>query len=87
MTKLDVAERDRKLGARVGRKWRTILKNAKAAGYSEDQIRGFIRKGGLVATDSARKSICKSLGFDWEGAAEFFTTILPLIEAMMAGCG
>jgi hypothetical protein len=87
MAKIEVAERDRKLGSRVGRKWRAILKKAKVAGYSEDQVRGFVKEGGLLATDAQRKKIAAGLGFDWEGAAEFFSTIMPIIMEMMASCG
>lgn len=80
-------ERDRKLGSRIRTRWNKIITQAKAAGLSESQVRGFVVGGGLTADTAGRKKLAKGLGFDWEGAAQFFVTIMPIIEEMMAACG
>lgn len=82
---LEVAK-DLKVGRRNRRAWRRLLAEAAARGYSESQVRGFVTAGGLFADDAARKEIAGTLGFDWEGAAEFFAAITPMIIEMMGAC-
>jgi len=86
ITKQSAVERDIKLGRKTRSKWRKILRLGKEYGIDESQIRGYVAGGGLHITDAARKKLAKSLGFDWEGAAEFFATIAPIIIEMMAAC-
>ncbi len=81
------AIKDLKSGIRVRKAWKKIVKAGEKSGLSEDQIRGFVNADGLFANDSDRKVLAQNLGFDWEGAAEFFATIAPIIIEMMAACG
>jgi len=83
----DGVKRDRDLGLRVRRRWAEILVEAERAGLTEDQVRGFVNGKGLFANDANRAALATSLGFDWEGAADFFATIAPIIMEMMAACG
>jgi hypothetical protein len=79
--------KDLKLGFRARKTWAKILVSASKHGLLEHQVRGFINGGGLFANDADRKTLATSLGFDWEGAAQFFATIAPIIMEMMAACG
>jgi len=80
------SESDRVLGRRVRLRWNVLVYKADRAGLDEDQLRGFIDAGGLVASDEQRKAIALSLGFDWEAAAAFFAEIAPIIIEMFAAC-
>lgn len=81
-----LVDRDQKLGGRIRRKWNVILKEGKVFDLNADQIRGAVRDGWLTGNTAERKAIAKDLGFDWEAAAEFFETIIPIIIEMMAAC-
>lgn len=81
------ASRDRSLGLRIRHRWKEIMVHARRFGLTEDQVRGFVQNHGLFASDEKRRELAASLGFDWEGAAEFFETIAPIIIEMMASCG
>ena len=80
------AVRDLKAGIRIRKGWAKILVTAKKNGLTEDQVRGFVAQNGLFSSDATRKNIATSLGFDREGAADFFATIAPIIMEMMAAC-
>jgi hypothetical protein len=80
------AVKDLKLGFRSRKAWAKIVVKAEQHGISEKQFREFIQNGGLFANDANRKLLADSLGFDWEGASEFFATIAPIIMEMMAAC-
>lgn len=81
------ATRNRKLGLRVRRRWGMILVYGERYGLSDEQIRGAVEANWLGADDAKRKQIAASLGFDWEGAADFFAEVAPIIIEMMAACG
>ena len=80
------AIKDLRIGIRARKAWVKIIKAGASDNLTEDQIRGFVNAGGLFAKDEDRKALADNLGFDWEGAANFFATIAPIIMEMMAAC-